>query len=80
MQAKTQLLNYNATHPEVTVQYAASNRVLRVASDANYLSTLKERSQAAKYHFLSNKPSHPTIAPKPEDKPPPINGAINVLP
>eukprot|EP00957_Ditylum_brightwellii_P064394 4887596-Ditylum_brightwellii.AAC.1 len=36
-----QLLDYVATHPNATIRYLASNRILIVHSDASYLSASK---------------------------------------
>ena len=79
MKAITHLLNYCATHPEATVRFIASDMVLWVDSDASYLSENKARSRAGGFHFLSNRPKHPDIAPTANDAPPPNNGPIHVL-
>jgi hypothetical protein len=71
-----QLLNYAATHPDVTVQFIASNMQLHIHSNASYLSIIKARSRAAGIHYLSYK--IPAAAPSPTDTPPPINGAIHI--
>lgn len=75
-QAVTQLLNYAATHPDATLQYRASNMVLRIDSDASYLSMPESRSRAGGYYYLSAKSQQPTIAPTQAT---PINGAVFVL-
>jgi hypothetical protein len=71
MVALTHLLNYAATHPTITLRYHASDMILRVHSDASYLSETKARSRAGGFFYLG---SH--------DDPDPIlkpNGAIHVL-
>jgi len=52
--AITQILNYVATHPLAVIKYTASPMVLRVHSDASYLSEKKARSRAGGHFFLSN--------------------------
>ena len=76
MQAVVQLLNYCATHPNAVVRFHASDMVLWVESDASYLSEPKGRSRAGGFHYLSDRPASP---PTTDDKPPPINGPINVV-
>jgi hypothetical protein len=46
--------------------------ILAVESDASYLSVIKARSRAAGYFYLTNAPTRPTDALKP-------NGAVHVL-
>jgi hypothetical protein len=36
--AKNQLLDYQATHPDATIRYHASDMILHIHSDASYLS------------------------------------------
>ena len=48
------LLNYAASHPTAVVQYKPSKMIMRVQSDASYLSVTKVRSRAGRYHYLSN--------------------------
>jgi hypothetical protein len=50
----TQLLNYCATDPSATIQYAASDMVLHIHSDASYLSEPKARSIIGGNFFLSS--------------------------
>jgi hypothetical protein len=54
------LLDYAATHPDAIIRYRASDMILKVHSDAFYLSTPKARSRHAGYFYLgeqaSNKP------------------------
>ena len=76
MQAITQLLNYCATHPNASIRYVASDMCLHIDSDASYLSVSKARSRFAGFHYLSNSPRDPAIAPTSMDPPPPANGAI----
>ena len=76
MQAIVQLLNYCATHPNAVICFHASDMILWVESDASYLSEPKSRSSAGGFHYLSNRPaSLPTTT----DKPPLLNGPINVV-
>jgi hypothetical protein len=76
MKAVVQLLNYCATHPEAVMQYYASDMVLHIKSDAFYLSAAKARSRAARYHFLSDRPSDPT---DPTAAPLMANGAVKAF-
>lgn len=72
------LLNYAATHPNAVIRYHASDMYLWVHSDASYLSEPNAGSRYAGYFYLSSCPADPQIAPKPGDKPPPLNGPILV--
>ena len=49
------LLNYCATHPEATVRFKASDMILKVHSDASYLSESEARSRAGGYFYLGDK-------------------------
>ena len=73
MEAAIQLLNYAATHPDATICYFASGMQLHSHSDASYLSESKACSRVGGLFFLSSKDD-----PK-NSKPPPINGAIQVI-
>ena len=66
--ALTQLLDYCATYPNPILRFVASDMVLRIHSDASYLSVPKARSRAAGYFYLSSNTDEP-----------PINGAVHVL-
>jgi hypothetical protein len=77
-QAVTQLLNYCATHPDATVCYSAIGMVLRIHSDASYLSETEARSRAGGIFFLSSLPADPTAIPDLNSTPPPFNGAIHI--
>jgi hypothetical protein len=68
MTALKQLLNYAATHPEATILYRASDMILKIHSDASYLSVSKARSRAGGWFYLGDKEG--------PEKP---NGAILVL-
>ncbi|KAI2512002.1 Reverse transcriptase (RNA-dependent DNA polymerase) [Fragilaria crotonensis] len=59
-------------HPDATVRFTASDMLLAVESGASYLSVVKARSRAAGCFYLTNAPTTPTAALKP-------NGAIHVL-
>jgi hypothetical protein len=56
MAAITKLLNYAALHPDAVLLYRASDIVLRIDSNASYLSKAKSSSACAGYHFLSDRP------------------------
>jgi hypothetical protein len=58
------------THPDVVIQYRASDMILNVHSDAFYLSTPKACSQASGYFFLGSLPHN--------GDPIKLNGAIHV--
>jgi hypothetical protein len=51
----TKFLNYCATHPDAKLRYYASDMVLKVHSDASYLSESKARSRAAGHYYMGNK-------------------------
>jgi hypothetical protein len=71
MQAMTHLLNYAATHPDPIIRYYASQMILKVHSDASYLSERKARSRAGGYFYLGS-----------DDDPVPLlkpNGAVHIL-
>jgi hypothetical protein len=53
--ATTQMLDYLATHPDVTIRYHASDMVLHVHSNASYLSVSNARSRLGGLFFLGNK-------------------------
>ena len=69
--AAVKFLNYAATHPEAVIRYRRSDMILYIDSDASYLSAPKARSRYAGYHYLSDKVSDPSIAPR-------NNGALHV--
>ncbi len=56
--AIVQLLDYCATHPNATIRYRASDMVLRIQSDASYLSEAKARSRSGGHFYLGDKPSN----------------------
>ena len=66
--AITQLLDYCASNPNPTLRYTRSAMILRIHSDASYLSVTKARSRAAGFFYLSDNSDTP-----------PLNGAIHVL-
>jgi hypothetical protein len=53
--ATNQLLDYLATDPDATIRYHASNMILRIHSDASYLSVSNARSRLGGLFFLGNK-------------------------
>jgi hypothetical protein len=65
--AIVQLLNYCATHPVSTIRYQASDMILRIHSNASYLSKAKARSRSGGRFYLGDKSSN---------KPDVNNGAI----
>ena len=66
--AITQLLDYCAANPNSTLQFTRSAMILRIHSDASYLSVTKDRSRAAGFFYLSDNTNTS-----------PLNGAIHVL-
>jgi hypothetical protein len=65
--AVTHLLDYCATHPDAALRFTASDMILKIHSDASYLSEAKARSRAGGHFYLGDKASPHA------DKP---NGAI----
>ena len=55
-----QLLHYLASQEEVVLTYKASDIVLLVHSDNDYLNELKVQSRAGGYYFLSTNSNIPT--------------------
>jgi hypothetical protein len=53
--ATNQLLDYLATHPDVTIRYHVSDMILHIHSDASYLSVSNARSCLGGLFFLGNK-------------------------
>jgi hypothetical protein len=54
-QDASKFLNYCATHPDAKLRYYASDMVLKLHSDASYLSESKARSRAARNFYMGNK-------------------------
>ena len=52
--ATMQLLDYCHTHPDARVRFYASDMLLRIHSDASYLSEPEARSRAGGYFYLGN--------------------------
>ena len=46
------LLNYVATHHNASITYNASNMILKIHSDASYLSAKHSRSRAGRYFYM----------------------------
>jgi hypothetical protein len=65
--AIVRLLNYCETHPVSTIRYRASDMILRIHSDASYLSKAEARSRSGGHFYLGDKSSN---------KPDVNNGAI----
>jgi len=72
--ACTKLLNYAATHPDAVVPYHKSEMILRIHSDASYLSETKARSRAGGFFYLGDD----TDDSSPDAPPPTLNGAIHI--
>ena len=68
IKAMEHFLDYCATHPDATIRFQASEMVLKIHSDASYLSETEARSRAGGYFFLGN--NDDTIQ---------NNGAIHVI-
>jgi hypothetical protein len=51
-----QLLDYLATHPDVTIWFRALDMILNVHSDASYLSETKAHSRACSHFFMGRSP------------------------
>jgi hypothetical protein len=54
-QDAVKFLNYCATHPDATLRYHASDMILKIHSDASYLSESKARSRSAGHFYMGNK-------------------------
>ena len=48
-------LNYCSTHPDAKLRYQASDMILKIHSDASYLSESKARSRSAGHFYMGNK-------------------------
>jgi hypothetical protein len=55
--AVNQLLDYCHKHPNAIVRYRASDMVLKIHSDASYLSEAKARSCAGDHFYMGDQPS-----------------------
>ena len=53
--AINQVLDYCHTHPDATIRYRASDMILKMHSDASYLSEAKARSRAGGHFHLGDK-------------------------
>ena len=53
--AVAKLLNYCATHPDAAIQYKPSEMILRLHSDASYLTEPKARSRIGGHFYMGNK-------------------------
>jgi len=56
--AVNQLLDYCATNPNATIRYRASDMILKIHSDASYLSEPKARSRSGGHFYLGDKASN----------------------
>ena len=52
------LLDYCATNPTATLRYTPSDMILKIHSDASYLSEPKARSRSGGHFYLGSKPLH----------------------
>ena len=69
--AVTQLMDYLAKHPDATIRYHASDMILKIHSDASYLTEPKARSRIGGHFFLGKETE--------KGKPIYLNGAIHTL-
>ena len=65
-----QLMDYAATHPQMTMRFYSSDMILNVDSDAAYLVLPNTKSRVVGYYYLSSDPINVT---------PPINAPILVV-
>ena len=56
VQQLNQLLDYVATHPDAIIEYTPSEMILKVHSDASYLSEPRARSRFGGHYYLGSKP------------------------
>ena len=56
-QAINQLLDYLTSHPNATIRYYTSEMILKIYSDASYLSEKNAHSWSGGYFFLGNRVS-----------------------
>ncbi len=52
MSKAKQLLEYLATHPDLTIRFRAFNMILKIHLDASYLSETKAHSRACRHFFM----------------------------
>jgi hypothetical protein len=71
------LLNYFATHPNVTMRCSRSGMMLCFHSDASCRSERHARSRIGGHFFLSSRPADPNRHPLSTDPAPPHNGAVH---
>ena len=55
------LLDYCATNPNATIRYKPSDMILKIHSDASYLSEPKARSCSGGHFYLESKPARKYI-------------------
>jgi hypothetical protein len=58
-----QLLDYCHTHPEAVIRYRASDMILKIHSDASYLSEAKARSRSGGHFYMGDQLSSQTELP-----------------
>ena len=71
MKSYEQLIDYLATHPNMTVQFYASDMILNVHFDASYLSKANAHSRVCGHFFMVWQPN--------ASKPIKLNGAFSTL-
>ena len=54
-EAMIHFLNYCATHPEATVRFRASDMILKIHSDASYLTESEAQSRVGGFFYLCDK-------------------------
>ena len=54
-EAMYHFLDYCATHPDATIRFYASDMILKIHSDASYLTESRARSRVGGYFFLGDK-------------------------
>ena len=71
-EAYQMLLDYACTYPNAKIRYYASDMCLHADTDAAYLVLPNAHSRYAEFFYLSDRPTHPLIAPH-------TNGAVLVI-
>mmetsp|Transcript_14300 Transcript_14300/g.29661 ORF Transcript_14300/g.29661 Transcript_14300/m.29661 type:complete len:86 (-) Transcript_14300:2532-2789(-) len=60
MQAARHFLDYACTHPDAIIRYQTSDMILRIHSNASYLSETKGRSRSDSHFYMGNPQAKPT--------------------
>lgn len=61
MEAVNKFLDYMATNSMATTRFQASDMVVKIHSDASYLTERKARSRSGGHFYLGNKPDKPEV-------------------